>query len=363
MPSIRDMSPQRVLVVRQDNIGDVVLLTPALQCLRSAYPEAALTLLASPAGAVVTPLLPWVDDVWAEPALWQDASPSPCFQPLAEMDFVARLRERRFDMAFIFTSFSQSPYGAAHACYLAGIPVRAGQARDFGGALLSHWVRPGPDELHQAERNLHLLRALGFSPAGSRLALDVPRVAETTARSVLRAAGVDFHAPYIGLAPGASCAARRYEGARFREAVMRLTQKTGLPVVVLGSARERDLADAIATGCPGTVVLAGQIDFAVAAAVVRRSRLMIVNDSGLMHVADAFQRPQVVLFSGTDLESQWQPRSARVALLRRPTRCAPCYRFDCNRGMECLDLPPDAIVDAGLRLLAASERRKARRVA
>jgi ADP-heptose:LPS heptosyltransferase len=91
------------------------------------------------------------------------------------------------------------------------------------------------------------------------------------------------------------------------------------------------------------------------AAVLRRSRLVLANDSGPMHLADAFGRPMVILFSGTEIEEQWRPRGAPARLLRRPTDCAPCYRFHCPFQMECLDIPPEEVVAAALDLLEQTD--------
>jgi ADP-heptose:LPS heptosyltransferase len=71
-----------------------------------------------------------------------------------------------------------------------------------------------------------------------------------------------------------------------------------------------------------------------------------------MYLADGVNRPQVVLFSGTDLESQWRPRRAPARVLRRPTSCSPCYRFDCPFNLECLDIPPEEVVEHALDLMS-----------
>ena len=127
----------RILLVRPDNVGDVVLLAAAIRAIREAHRDAVIGLLASPAGATAVPLLPWVDEVLVEQVVWQDASTSPIFDPKRELEFIERLRRGRWDAMVVFTSFSQTAFGAAYAAYLAGIPVRAGHARDFGGALLT----------------------------------------------------------------------------------------------------------------------------------------------------------------------------------------------------------------------------------
>jgi lipopolysaccharide heptosyltransferase II len=339
-------------LIRLDNIGDVVMLGPAMRALRQALPEAALTLLCSPAGSQVAPLLPWLDDVMVTRATWQDASGALPLDPARELALVAEVRARRFDAALIFTSFSQSPYPPAYVCYLAGVPIRIGQSREFGGSMLSRWVRPLPDPTHQVDRNLHLLTEADIPLAGRHLELRVPPAVQASADDLLRARGIDPATPLIVLAPGASCVARRYDPGRFAAVARQLVERTGLPGVVIGSAREEALATSVVDGsAPSLVSLVGHTSVPEMAAVIQRASLVIANNSGPLHVADAFRRPMVILFSGTDHESQWQPRAGVARLLRRATTCSPCFRFDCPYEVACLDLPPTEVVAAALDLL------------
>jgi hypothetical protein len=62
----------------------------------------------------------------------------------------------------------------------------------------------------------------------------------------------------------------------------------------------------------------------------------------------------VVLYSGTELESQWQPRNAPTKLLRRLTECSPCYGFQCPYQMECLDISPNEVVREAVNFLEES---------
>src|SRR4051812_2412910 len=163
---------RRVLVLRLDNLGDVLLTGPVFRALRAALPDAELVLLASPGGAAAASLLPWVDRVETVRAVWQDAQGRLPLDPARELALVERLRALDADAAVILTSFSQTAWAPAYACYLAGIPVRAGHAPDFGGSLLSHPV-PGPAPEHQADRNLHVVRALGVPVADPSLSARV----------------------------------------------------------------------------------------------------------------------------------------------------------------------------------------------
>ncbi len=344
---------RRVLALRLDNVGDVVMLGPALRTLRRNLPGAHITLMGSSGGAHVAPLLPWVDEVMAERVVWQDAGGRMPLDPQRELALVGRIAQGRFDAALVFTSFSQSPWPPAYACYLAGVPLRAGQADDFGGSLLTHVVPPLDRAAHQVDRNLHLLERLGFTVAGRHLEIHVPVSARESAARMLEPFDLTPGHAFVALAPGASCAARRYPPERFPVVAARLAD-AGLPVVVVGSEREAWLAAPILEANRGRAVwsLVGRTDVAELAAVLAEAALVVTNDSGPMHLADAADSPLVVLFSGTDLESQWRPRRSPARLLRRPTACTPCYRFDCPLDLACLDIPPEEVVEHALDLLA-----------
>ena len=344
---------KNILAIRLDNIGDLVMLGPSLRSLRRALPQAAITLMVSPGGRQVAPLLPWVDDVLVHRAVWQDLSGSIPQDFQREIALVNDIRNRRFDAATIFTSFSQSPYPPAHVCYLAGIPIRLGQSKEFGGALLSRWVKPLPDATHQVDRNLHLLEAAGIPIAGRHLELSIPDDVQASADQLLRDVGIQPRQRFILIAPGASCAARRYDPVRYGSVARLLAAETRQPIVLVGSEREQSLVEPILADDHGGAIvsLVGRTSVPELAAVIGRATLVIANDSGPMHLADALERPMVILFSGTEYESQWQPRGAPTRLLRRPTACSPCYSFECPYNMECLDIPPQEVAAEALALL------------
>ncbi len=341
---------QRLLAIRLDNIGDVVMLGPAFRSLRRALPRAQITLMASPAGTKAAPLLPWIDDVLTLRAVWQDASSSMPLDPGGQFALIDDLRLRCFDAALIFTSFSQSPWPPAYACYMAGIPLRAGQSKEFGGSVLSHWIRPPDDAAHQTDRNLHMLESLGFETAGRELELRVPEGDDEQAERLLDEAGIDPDEPFIVLAPGASCSARRYDPMRFAEAAKMIADASGLPLVTVGGERDRAAAEPTIERARARSLI-GRDTIPRLAAILSRATLVITNNSGPMHIADAFRRPMVVLYSGAERMEQWRPRSAPARLLRREVACSPCYRFECPYSMECLDLPPEEVAGAALELL------------
>jgi len=348
-----DQRFENILVVRLDNVGDVVMLTPALRALRLAYPAARITLLCSPAGARVTPMLPSVDDVIVRRAPWQALSGAIDFSPASELAFIKTLAEHRFDAAFIFTSFSQSPFPPAFACYLAGIPRRFGESKEFGGAILTDVAPPLPGQAHQVDRNLHLLAFAGLPLVGTHMELAISAQAKTRAMALLRAHEIDPASPYVVVAPGASCDARRYDPGRLAEAVRLLARQAAAPAVVVGVPADRPAADLIvdAVGPGAAVSLAGETSVPGLAAIIRAAALVVTNNSAPLHIADAFRRPVVALYSGTEYEEQWRARHSPSVLLRRPTACSPCFAFTCPHNKECLDIAPADVARAALSLL------------
>jgi len=342
---------RNILVVRLDNIGDVIMLGPALRAVKQATPDARLTLLASPAGAGATPLLPWIDDVIVWRSVWQDAHGRVPFDPARERDLVEQLAARHFDAALIFTSFSQTPHAPGYVCYLAGIPLRAGESKEFGGGVLTTELRGAPDEMQQAERNLRLVEALGFPVTDRRLAVALTPDDRGAADSLLAEIGLDPLQPFILIHPGASATARRYPPERFGE-VAQLLRHRGRQVLLTGVEREAEIVNQAACHAPGVPCLVGQTTLAQYAALIERASLVICGNTLPLHLADALGTPLVVLYSGTDYEEQWRPRFVPAELLRRPTDCHPCYLFNCPIGQPCLDIPATEVVAAAERFLA-----------
>lgn len=345
------LAARNILAVRLDNIGDVLMTGPALRAVKETSPQARITLLCSPGGATAAPLLPWVDDVRVWRPIWQDVGNRMAFDPAREMALITDLAARHFDAAIIFTSFSQDPHAPGYVCYLAGIPLRAGEAKEFGGSVLSTELKGAPDNLHQVERNLRLVEQLGFVARNRQLVAAISAAARANAASLLTACGIDPDQPYIVLHPGASAQARRYPTERFGQVAHQLTQR-GWSVLVTAVEREEHLIATMREYAPDAAYLLGRTTLPEYAALLERAALVICNDTLPMHLADAVGTPEVVTFAGTDLEAQWEPRQVTARLLRRPTPCRPCYLFACPIGLACLDIPPEEVVRHALAVLA-----------
>jgi ADP-heptose:LPS heptosyltransferase len=333
-------SVKNLLVMRLDNIGDVIMTSPALRSIKANLPDAKLTLMASPGGSIAASLLPWVDEVLTWRVLWQDLGRL-AFDPDREWELVEKLRG--FDAVVIFTSFSQSPHAAAFLACLAGIPLRLGESKEKGGMMLTDEVLSAPDELHQVERNLRLIESVGFEVLDRSLSIQAPKVKL-------------IDQPYIVLNPWTSCQSRNYDAKRFAIAAQKLAAITGWKIAITGVEKDRDRAGIVLDilGNDG-IDLIGKTSLPELAALIANAKLMLSNNTSTMHIADATRTPSVIMFAGTELECQWQPRDCSARLLRRSTSCHPCYAFQCPYNLECLDIEPEEIVRSSLELLEESQ--------
>src|SRR5262249_33508011 len=133
----------RILCVRLDTLGDVLMTTPALRALKESHSDRHLTLLTSATGAAAARLVPAIDDGIVYDAPWLKAT-APRADSQAEYGLAERLRRERFDAAVIFTVYSQNPLPSAVLCYLADIPLRLTHCRENPYQLVTDWV-PDPE--------------------------------------------------------------------------------------------------------------------------------------------------------------------------------------------------------------------------
>ncbi len=345
---------RNVLVVRLDNLGDVLMTTPAIEALARSDGERRVTLLASRAGAAVKDHVAAIDDVLVYDAPWV-AGPHRSGQ--ADRRFLARLAQRRFDAAVIFTVCTQSALPAAMLCRMAGIPLRLAHARENPYALLTDWVRDdevvGDGMRHEVERQLALVRSVGFDAAGEpRLSFRSSADERDAARLALADAGLDPFAPYVVVHPGSSAASRRWPAERFGRAAARLAVSSGVQLVFAGGAGDAaDVAAAQAAAGGVGVALVGRLSLGGFAALVAGARMLVCNNSGPAHLAAASGTPVVVLYALTN--PQHTPWRVPSRVLSHDVPCRNCLRSVCpERHHACLlGIDVDAVVTAATDLL------------
>jgi ADP-heptose:LPS heptosyltransferase len=339
----------RMLVVRLDNAGDVLLAGPAVRAVAASADS--VTLLAGPHGSAAARLLPGVDEVLTWRCPWIDATPD-VVDPTEIEALVDDLRAAAFDRALVLTSFHQSPLPTALMLRLAGVGWVGAISDDYPGSLLDLRHRL-PDDLPEPERALSLARAAGFElPDGDdgrlRVRQPLPDVSDLVPERA-----------YVVVHPGTSVPARAWPVERHAEAVAHLSA-LGWDVLVTGSASEKGLT--ARASAAGGVDLGGRTDLPHLAAVLSGARALVAGNTGPAHLAAAVGTPVVSLFAPTVPAIRWAPYGVATELLGdqeapcRNTRVTTCT----VPGHPCLTSVTAADVVAAVERLAATARVRTR---
>ena len=348
---------RRVLAVRLDNLGDVLVTTPAIHAIRESLPEASVTLLASPVGAQAGRMNPDVDEVVVHNAPWMDPWSRLPLDPARESRAIARLGEGSYDAAVIFTSFRQSPLPAAYMCYLAGIPLRLAASIDGPGSLLTTRHRHPERMMHEVERGLDLVAAVGLQASDDRLVLKVPDSVREEITGLVTGAR-----PLIVVHPGCSMPARTYPWEMYVDVIDTLVRDLNARVVVTGADDERALVDTILAHIdpwtrPNVVTAAGSLAFPAFCALIEVADLVVTNNTGPMHMSAALGTPVVALFALTNPPEQWGPWRVPHRLLWHEVPCRLCYSRVCPTTHACLrEVHPRDVVQAAAELLVETDR-------
>lgn len=331
----------RVLVVRLDSMGDVLLAGPAVRAVARA---AEVVLLVSRRGTDAASLLPGVSEtiIWDCPWI---LDPAPAATPGLLAELCREVEAARVDEAVILTSFHQSPLPLALLLRAAGVPRITGVSTDYPGSLLDVRLRPGEDlleEIPEAERALAIVSAAGYPSEDRALRVrDYPDVSHL----------VGFE-PYVVLHPGAAVPSRRWSVEGYAHAA-RMLLDLDRRVVVTGGSDERHLALAIASEAPGVVDLTGACALPELAGVLRGASVVVCGNTGPAHLAAAVGTPVVSLFSPVVPAAKWAPYGVPLRLLGdqdapcRGTRARACP----VAGHPCLErVRPEEVVRAVIDL-------------
>jgi heptosyltransferase-2 len=341
-----DIDPARIgrILIRAVNwVGDAVLTLPALEAVRRRFPTAEIVVLAKG----------WVAGLFREhPAVDRVLE----YRPEGEhggifglVRLAQAVRALEVDLALILPN----SFEAALVPWLAGIPRRVGCVSDGRGLFLTHGLpRKGEGARHQVHHYLRIVRAVGAEGDGVPR-LDIVPAAREAAEGLLHAAGIGAEDPILSLNPGAIYGSAKQWGLeRFAAASDLLAGAWGTRTVLVGSQRETALLEAVAqTMRTPAVVLGGKTDLPTLAALLARSRLLLTNDTGAMHVAAAAGTPVLAIFGPTDAEATG-PLGVRARIVRRPVPCSPCLLRECPIDHRCMTaVTVEEVVEAARELL------------
>jgi len=315
---------ERILVIKLRYLGDVLLSTPVLTALRTAFPKARVSMLVNPGTEAMIATNPCLDEVLiAERAR----------SPIRQLRFAAALRGRRFDLVVDLTDGDR----AAILSRLTGAPIRVGLNREgrWRGRLYTHVVPIREQPIPMIRQHLMALEMLGIPVSdGVSPSLRTQASDEAAACAALGAVGIGAGERFVAVHPGARWWFKSWPADRFASLIDHVQAKLGMKVVLLGSVADREIAETILDRVETERrSLIGRLTLLELAVVLRRAALLVGNDNGPMHMAAAMGTPVIGLFGPADPRI-WGPAGQGHAVFYKGIDCRPCFPGGCRRGEQ-----------------------------
>ncbi|MBI4711236.1 MAG: glycosyltransferase family 9 protein, partial [Candidatus Omnitrophica bacterium] len=293
----------RILITRTDRIGDLVLTTPLFKALREKFPEAWIAAVVFLEHREIVQGNPYLNEVilydkkGSERGLW------------GQFCFSQKLRSKKFDVAVHAHGTNRMHLST----WLAGIPLRIGYERRAPWTLTHvHPYNKKEGKKQEAEYLFELLDIFGVTPPGE-IATFFP-VTDRSARSfeslcVFLKIPTDL--PWIVLNPSASDVTKMWPAERFAELVTRIQKSHPSVFLAIGTAQDRPLIERLIRKTSVPVFdLSGRLSLGMLGALLKRSALLVSNDSGPVHIATAVGTPVVSIFGRYEAglgPQRWQP--------------------------------------------------------
>jgi len=352
---------ERILIRCPNWVGDVVMATPALRCIRRNYPRARITLLLRPYVREVLEGAPWFDEILevGPPGAKSEHEPRARRKPYFSL--VRQLRARRFDLALLLTH----SFRTALTAWLVRAKHSVGYTRWDQWCLLTDRI-PWPRErgawaaVPKVETYMRLCERLGCEGTDDRRQeLFFTRQEKQAASALLHRHGRDAGRGLAALVPGAAYGASKlWSTDKFARVGDALAERHGFQVIILASPAEEALARDIARRMKHRAIRSrpGEMSLGLLKPVIAGCSLVVCTDTGPRHFGVAFDVPTVVIMGPTD-PRRTDSDYARTIIVRKDVPCGPCQLRKCPLDHACMKLiTPAMVLDAADRLLGGADQ-------
>jgi heptosyltransferase III len=309
-------APRRILLIRTDRLGDVILTLPMLAVLREWYPDAFLAMMLNRYTGEIVKGHPSLNTI-----IWDDGAD--------DAALVNELRAHRFDTVFVVHPTPRLAWLVVRA----GIPVRVGTGYRFYSMLFNRRIREHRKDarFHELEYNLHMLRALrpAFTGEGvvPQYSITIDPAAQASVRE--RIGGASDGKLLIVLHPGSGGSARDWPAAYFAELAALISGEPAFCLAVTGGSNEAALATAVGEAGKTNLVFAGSLTLPELAALYAGAQVVVGNSTGPLHLAAAVGTTVIGLYPQLTAMSpaRWGPYTERkrVFVPSRPVDCRECH--------------------------------------
>ena len=312
---------KRILVVNVNWLGDTLFVTPFIRALKEHNPSAYIAVLTHPRCREILECNRSIDEI----IVYNEKSQYLGF--LSRFSMISKLRSKNFDTAFIL----RKSLSRTMMLFLSNIKERIGYDNRKSGFLLTKKVPLPEVKLHKVEYFLGLAKAVGIKPKNRHYEFFVSRDSEDDADRLLQKEGIRPDEEFIAMNAGGNWDLKRWPVENFIELGSEASKRFNIKVVLTGAKKDVDLCNRIEKEMKHKpVVLCGKTDLKTLAAVFKRAKKVISNDSGPSHIAAGVGADVLVIFGPTD-PNITGPCGRKVTILKKDVGCeVPCYRLLCK---------------------------------
>ena len=314
-------APRRILCLRLERIGDLLMTLPALAELRTLAPDAEIDLIVGSWNRDIAGAIPGITRVEMADAAWltRDGKGSATAPLLAR---AATWRSRQYDLAINFEPDIRSnlTLGAVRAMRAAGF-VSGG-----GGAVLD--VRLDYDATSHTEDNALALVRAALGASSGTTPMPVLAIPDQSRAEAERRLAVLPDGRRIGLHVSGGRAIKQWPDSRFRDVAEHVVRTRDASIVLTGAPGDRAQVEIVRSALPADRVLdlSEGTNLLTTAAIVQQLDLFVTGDTGPMHLARAVGTPIVAVFGPSD-PRRYGPRGVRDVIVRIDLPCSPCNRI------------------------------------
>jgi lipopolysaccharide heptosyltransferase II len=325
---------KKILFLRHDRIGDMVLLTAALKALRMVYPHARITVIASERNYEILDHNPNVDEV----IIYKDF-----------FRFIREIRTRRYDL--VIDPFLTYELKQAFMTYIAGGKYRIG-FEEAGREVFFNIRGPAtfPPQ-RMVDHLLDLAELAGGKREGCEPEVFLSDMEIQWASEVLENKGIGTNELTIAIHPGAHYPSQRWPAERFGELARRILAQCEAKVILLGSSDEEGLLKAVKDSTGNDIQIFSCDNIREFMALLSRCDLLVCNNSGPLHIASALKVPTVSMI-GPTVTPLWLPYGENNVVISKPLSCSPCNRAHC-KDHKCMEsITVDKVFEAVQKQIA-----------
>ncbi len=325
-PLPKNFTPERVLVVKLDHLGDVLLATPVFSNLRQAYPNTELHALTGAWSRVVLEKHPDVSKVieYNSPAFCRTGQPTSLKQTFR---LYRALRRQKYDLMVEL----RSDWRVVWFAFLRLTPKRLDRAALQVANKLGFVRFTGT---HETTRNLDVLKQAGIPTPVQTTTFSVTAEDKKWASDFLATHQIDRKHPLIAIHPGSPIELKRWLPERFAELADWLIAQKGAQILFVGVKDEIEIITEIQAHMQGeSISIAGETTLTQLASILHTCNVFIGNDSGPMHLAAAVGIHTIGLYGPGD-PTRFGPVGAKCQTIRQKLDCPPCPGTTCRFGEE-----------------------------